>query len=119
MTVRPHPLFKREGDNIFLEQPISFVQAVLGGVIEVPTLEDFGLKIPEERRQVPFSACAARVPRLHGHGRGDQLVRVKVQIPTRLNAVQREAVHSLAAAFGEEIPEEKGFFGKVRDAFGK
>ena len=78
------------------------------------------LKIPEgTQTSTVFRLRGQGVPRLHGHGRGDQLVRVKVQIPTRLNAVQREAVHSLAAAFGEEIPEEKGFFGKVRDAFGK
>ena len=121
LKVRPHPLFQREGDNIILEQPISFVRAVLGGVIAVPTLEGTSeLKIPEGTQTgTVFRLRGQGVPRLHGHGRGDQLVRVKVQIPTRLNAAQREAVQKLAAVFGEELPEEKGFFGKVKDAFGK
>ena len=121
LSVRPHPLFQREGDNIILEQPISFVRAVLGGVIKVPTLEGTSeLKIPEgTQTRADFRLRSQGVTRLHGNGRGDQLIQVIVQIPTRLNSAQREAVYKLAAAFGEEIPEDKNFFNKVRDALGK
>ena len=121
LSVRPHPLFQREGDNIILEQPISFVRAVLGGVIKVPTLEGTSELKNHEGTQTDavFRLRGQVVPRLHEHGRGDQLVRVKGQVPTRLNSAQREAVYKLAAAFGEEIPEDKNFFNKVRDALGK
>lgn len=121
LNVRPHPVFKRQGDNILLEQPISFVQAVLGGMVEVPTLEGAAeIKVPEGTQTgTLFRLRGKGIPRLHGHSRGDQLVRVKVQIPTKLNTDQRDAVYKLAAAFGEDLPEDKGFFDKVRDAFGK
>ncbi len=122
LTVRPDPVFKRQGDDVYLEQPISFIQAALGGTLEIPTLDGSTaeIRIPEGTQTgTVFRLRGKGIPRLHGHGRGDQMVRVTVQVPTKLNVAQREALHKLAEAMGEKIPEDKGFFDKVRDAFGK
>lgn len=122
LSVRPDSVFKRQGDNVFIEQPISFIQATLGGTVEAPTLDGPAaeVRIPEGTQTgTVFRLRGKGIPRLQGHGRGDQMVRVKVQVPTKVNAVQRQALYRLAETLGENIPEDKGFFDKVRDAFGK
>ncbi len=122
ITVKPHPHFQRVGNDIVLEQAISYAQAVLGGTVEVPTLEGKAdLKIPEGTQPgTLFRIRGKGIPHLRGYGRGDELVRVKIDVPTRLTPEQREAVQQLAEAFGDEIlPQDKGFFDKVKDAFGK
>lgn len=121
INVRPHKFFKRTGDDITFEIPITFTQAVLGATIQVPTLEgEAELKIPEGTQTgTLFRLRGKGIPHLRGHGRGDELIRVKVQIPTKMTPAQREAVRRLAEAFGEEAPDEKGFFEKVKDAFGR
>lgn len=122
ITVKPHPFFKRTGNDLVIEQKISFAQAALGAVIEVPTLEGTAtLKIPEGTQPgTLFRLRGKGVPYLNGGGRGDQLVRVHIDVPTKLTPAQREAIHQVAEAFGEEVGQpDKGFFGKVREAFGK
>ncbi|HHT06382.1 MAG TPA: molecular chaperone DnaJ [Hydrogenispora sp.] len=122
ITVKPHPLFKRTGNDLILEQKISFAQAALGATIEVPTLEGTAtLKIPEGTQTgTLFRLRGKGVPHLRGSGRGDELVRVRIDVPTKLNQAQREAIRQVAEAFGEEVAlPEKGFIGKVKEAFGK
>ncbi len=122
ITVKPHPLFKRTGNDLILEQKISFAQAALGATIEVPTLEGTAtLKIPEGTQTgTLFRLRGKGVPYLRGSGRGDELVRVRIDVPTKLNQAQREAIRQVAEAFGEEVAlPEKGFIGKVKEAFGK
>jgi len=104
--VKDHPLFKRDGADIYLETPISFSQAALGAEIEVPTL--FGkakLKIPAgTQTHTIFRMRGEGMPRLRGRGKGDQLVRVIVRTPTNLSEKQRKLLSELG-----DTPK-KGFF---------
>lgn len=119
--VKPNNLFTREGDDVICEVPISIVQATLGDEIEVPTLDGkVKLRIPEGTQSgVTLRLKEKGIPHLRGHGRGDQHVRVKVVTPKKLTERQRELLREFARLGGEDVnPEEKGFFKKVKDAFG-
>ena len=121
VTVRPHELFHREGTTLYCEVPITFTQAALGAEIEVPTLDGkkATLRIPEGTQTgTTFRMRGLGVPHLRGGGRGDQIVRVRVVTPTKLTPKQREALVQLAKAVGEDPPEVRNFFERVRDAFG-
>ncbi|MDR3565208.1 MAG: molecular chaperone DnaJ [Negativicutes bacterium] len=119
--VKAHKLFTREGDDVICEVPISIVQATLGDEIEVPTLDGkVSLRIPEGTQSgTAFRLKERGITHLRGHGRGDQHVRVKVVTPKKLTERQRDLLREFAKVGGEDInPEEKGFFKKVKDAFG-
>lgn len=120
LSVRPHDFFRREGYDVLCEVPVSFVQAALGANVEVPTLKGKAtLKVPEGTQSGEVLRLRGEgIPRLRGTGRGDQLVRVKVVTPTKLNTKQREALMSFAKAGGEEAPEMKNFFERFKEALG-
>jgi molecular chaperone DnaJ len=90
--VRPHKIFERRDGDIVATVPISFTQAILGTEIEVPTLDGKArLKIPPgTQTDTVFRLRGRGMPHLNGMGRGDELVRVVVQIPTKLTRRQRE-----------------------------
>ncbi len=120
ISVRQHPLFSRDGADLLCEVPLPFTQAALGAEVEVPTLEG------KVKLKVPEGTQSGRVFRLRGKGlptlgsaaRGDQLVRIFVEVPTRLNAKQRELLEHLAAETGAEAtPVTKSFLDKLRDLF--
>lgn len=121
ITVKPHKIFRREGTHIYVEVPISFVQAALGGVIKVPTLDgETKINIPEGTQTgTVFRLREKGIPDLRGFRRGDQHVQVKVVTPIKLSDEQRKLLRAFAEASGEDLPEheDKSFFGKVRDAF--
>lgn len=123
VTVRPHELFTRRGNDVYIEVPISFAQAALGTEIEVPSLEGtVKLKIPEGTQTgTSFRLRNKGIPNVRGYGRGDQHVRVKVVTPRNLTPKQREAIEKLAEVFNEDIkkPQSKGFFDKMKDALRK
>lgn len=118
--VKPHKLFKRVGDDLIFDAPISFVQASLGDKIKIPTLDGkIEVKIPQGTQpDTRFRIKAKGVPKLNGRGRGDLYVIAKVIIPKKLNEQQRELLRKFAKISGEDIKQEKGFFGKMKDAFG-
>lgn len=119
--VKPHAIFERHGHDVICEMPVSFVQATLGADIQVPTLDGkVELKIPEGTQSgTSFRIKGHGIPHLRGNARGDQHVRVKVITPKKLTDRQRELLAEFAKEGGEEISaEEKGFFKKVKDAFG-
>lgn len=119
--VKPHKLFVREGNDVICEVPISFVQAILGDEIEVPTLEGRVKFRIEEGTQsgTIFRLRNKGIPHLRGNSRGDQHVKVKVVTPKNLTEKQRELLKEFARISGEDInPEQKGFFKKMKDAFG-
>jgi molecular chaperone DnaJ len=113
--VEPHSLFERQGDDIFCQTPISFTQAALGARIDVPTLEGKEtLTIPRGTQSgTLFRLRGAGMPRLKGHGRGDQVIQVVVKTPTNLTKRQEELLKELAEISGEAVtPKRKGFFKK-------
>lgn len=116
--VMPHEFFKREGDNLRCKIPITFSQAALGTEVEVPTLEEKAkLKIPSGTQSgTVFRLKGEGIPHLHGRGKGDQLVEVKVVTPENLNSEQKELFQELSQF--EEIPSEgKGWFEKIKNKF--
>jgi molecular chaperone DnaJ len=121
LTVRDHPLFQREGQDIVCETPISFVQAALGCELEVPTLEGkVKLKVPAGTQSGKVMQLPGKgFPSLQGYGRGNQLVVLRVETPTRLTARQKELLEEFAREGGEDgQPLGKNFFDKVRELFG-
>jgi len=121
VDVKPHDLFERKGDDVYYELPISFVQAALGDEIQVPTLEgEVKLKIPEGTQ--PGDSLRLKnkgINHLRSSGRGDQYIKIKVVIPKSLDSEQKDLLQKFAKISGDEInPESKGFFSRVKDAFG-
>ncbi|MFZ5641676.1 MAG: molecular chaperone DnaJ [Bacillota bacterium] len=120
LRVKPHKIFKREGNDVIVEMPVSFPQAALGDEIEVPTLDGkVQLKVPEGTQSGTFFRLKGKgIPDLHGYGRGDQHVRLIVVTPKKLTDEQKELLRKYAGTFGEQpAGVEKGFFEKVKDAF--
>ncbi|ACX51756.1 chaperone protein DnaJ [Ammonifex degensii KC4] len=123
LRVKPDPVFKRQGDDLWCEIPISFPQAALGAEVEVPTLEgpDREGKV---RLRIPPGTQPGELLKVKGkgvptpYGRGDLWVQVRLVVPTKLTERQKELLQEFARLSGEEVrPEEKSFFKRVRDAW--
>ncbi|MFD1318772.1 molecular chaperone DnaJ [Loigolactobacillus zhaoyuanensis] len=118
--VAPSNKFERDGAEIYLEVPISFVQAALGDELQVETVSGkVKLKVPAgTQTNTTFRLRGQGAPRLRGNGRGDQHVKVKVITPKHLNGEQKDALKSFAVASGEDMTETEGsLFDKLRDTF--
>lgn len=115
ITVNPHKLFKRSGDDVLCDFNITFVQAALGDEVEIPTLEGkIKLTIPEGTQTgTTFRLRGRGFPKLRGYGKGDQHVKVKITTPTRLSEEQKELLRNFANITPIEDDDKKGFFGKV------
>ncbi len=121
LTVRPHKFFQRRENNILLNLDINVAQAVLGAEVEVPTVDGKDtLKIPAGTQPGKVFTLRARgVPYLRRSGRGDQLVIVNVDIPTKLTKEQRQLFEQLAATLGTNVkPKEKGFLDWLNETLG-
>lgn len=97
IEVRPDKEFKREGNDLIIEQEIPFSQAALGTVLEVPTIDD-PVKIRIQPGTQPGTIIRLRgkgVPHVHGGGRGDQYVKVQMKVPTHLSHRQKELLEEL------------------------
>ena len=120
VSIRDHSLFEREGPNIHCQVPISFVQAALGDEIEVPTLEGkVMLKVPEGSQTGKTLRLRGKgVPSIRNSARGDQLLHIFVEVPTKMTKRQRELLAEFAADSGTEVsPVTRGFVEKLRDLF--
>ena len=120
LFIKAHEIFKRDGDDLICEVPLSFVQAALGAEIEVPTLEGRAtIKIPAGTQPATtFRVKGKGVKNLHGYGHGDLHVRVQVEVPTRLDSGQRAKLEEFAALCdGKEGPIAQGFFQKAKKFF--
>jgi molecular chaperone DnaJ len=123
MNVKPHPIFEREGDDLSCEVPVSFATAVLGGAVNVPTLEgEVSLKIPAETQSGRvFRLRDKGVKPVRGGDRGDLFCRVVVETPVNLSAEQRELLkkfdQSLRSDGRGHTPREEGFFEGVKRFF--
>ncbi|QDZ08336.1 molecular chaperone DnaJ [Sphingomonas panacisoli] len=122
LHVKRHAIFQREGTTLFANAPISFTTAALGGAITIPGPdgERHEIKIPagvQSGREV--RQRGAGMPVLQGKGRGDLVVRIAVETPTKLTAKQRELLEEFRCTeTGDECPQSQGFFQKVKKAVG-
>jgi molecular chaperone DnaJ len=119
--IKDHAVFEREGENLFCEVPVSFTVAALGGELEVPTLEGrANVKVPAGTQSgTVFKLRGKGMPLLNTSQHGDLLVRVLIEVPTKLNAEQRRKLEEFAALMGDEnSPMRKSFFEKARGFFG-
>ena len=117
VTVRPHKLFQRDGTTLKLDMPITLSQAALGADLEVPTLkEKVKYRIPDgTQNDAEFRLKGYGVPNLRGGGTGDLVVRVKVEVPKRLNDKQKKLLQELEESLnGREYETKKSFADKVK-----
>jgi molecular chaperone DnaJ len=120
LFVKHHEIFKRDGDDLLCEVPVSFIQATLGAEIEVPTLEGKAtIKIPAGTQPyATFRVKGKGIKNLQGYGHGDLHVRVQVEVPTRLNHEQKAKLQEFAALCdGKETPLAHSFFEKAKKFF--
>jgi molecular chaperone DnaJ len=121
VRIQPHEYFHRSGNNIVASVPISFSQAALGATISVPTLNGTReLKIPPGTQYGnTFRIKNQGLPDIRTGTRGDQLVRVAIETPTKLNSRQQEILREFAKTENKKVnPESVGFFEKLKRNFG-
>ena len=120
VRVRAHDRFVRDGLDLVCDLPIAFTQAALGAHLTIDTLdgtEDLVLPAGTQTGRV-FKLRGRGVPHLGGRARGDVLVRVSVETPTRLSREEEDLLRQLAEERGEDVaPAETGLFSKIRSAF--
>ena len=125
LSVKPHPFFKRQGNDIQYELPISFAQAALGDEVEVPTVDGKStiLKVPAgTQSNRSFRLKGMGVPVVHSSARGDQHVIVKVVTPTNLSAEQKRLLEEFARLEKEQSEQNgknifRDLFEKTKDVF--
>ena len=121
----PHEHFRRNGDDIIYDLLVSFPTAALGGEVEIPTLSGKAKLVIEAGTPTGrlLRMRGRGIPHLNSHGRGDQLVRVSVWVPTKLTAKEKELLRSLSTCEHINPSEEerrsadRSFFDKVKDVF--
>lgn len=121
IRVKQHAIFQRQGNDVICEIPITFVQAALGTELEVPTLDGkVKYTVPEGTQTgAVFRLKGKGVPFLRGNGRGDQYVKVQVEVPQKLNDKQKSILREFAELSGDEVHEQrKSFFDKMKDVLG-
>jgi molecular chaperone DnaJ len=122
IRVTPHKVFKRKGYDIFIDSHISFSKAALGIELKVPTIDgDVKYSVPPGTQPgTVFRLKGKGVPKVNGHGRGDQYVNIVVDIPKSVSAKQKDALLLYMEASGEISEEDgskKSFIDKLKDSF--
>ncbi|MSU20833.1 MAG: molecular chaperone DnaJ [Pedosphaera sp.] len=120
LHVKPHEIFQREGDDLICEVPIRFVDAALGGEIEVPTLTGKShVKIPAGTQSGTIFRLKGKGARnIQGYGHGDLHVRAIVEVPTHLNNAQTSKLQEFADLCDTNVnPISKSFFERAKDFF--
>lgn len=120
VNVRPHPIFERDGYDVLCEIPITFTQAALGAEITVPTL-DGKVKFTIHEGTQPgdeFKLKGKGIQRLNYSGKGDQYVRISVEVPKDLTKAQKEKLKEFDALCEDKnYKKQKSFMDKVKDFF--
>ncbi|WP_425565436.1 molecular chaperone DnaJ [Sphingomonas limnosediminicola] len=120
--MKRHSIYAREGTTLIADCPITFTTAALGGSISLPGLDgqQIDIKIPagvQSGEQLRHRGAGMSV--LNGRGRGDLVARILVETPTRLSKEQKKILEEFRGTeTGDECPNAKSFFGRVRDMFG-
>jgi molecular chaperone DnaJ len=116
--IRPHEIFERDGDRLVCSLRVPFTVAALGAELPLHTLDG------EERIEIPAGTQPGTllrlrgkgVPRLGGRGRGDLVVQIDVEVPTKLRPEERELLTKLAETRGEHAADAKGILDRIKDA---
>ena len=116
--IKAHDVFERDGDDLYLEVPISYSQAVIGDSIEVPTiLSKAKLKIPSGTQPGTLLRMKGEgMPHLRHSGHGDQYVKIQVEVPTTITKKQKEQLEAFEKGFKDKKPHQR-FFDNIRKAF--
>jgi molecular chaperone DnaJ len=117
IEVKDHPIFQRDGVNLFCRVPVSITTAALGGEVEVPTIDGgkSRVKVPEGAQTGKQMRLRAKgMPALRGGGVGDMLIELAVETPVKLTARQRDLLREFEALSAENNPENASFFAKVK-----
>jgi molecular chaperone DnaJ len=121
ITVAPHAVFERHGDDLVHVRTVSIAQAALGARFVITTLDgdDEDLAVPPGTQPGRVLRLKGKgVPSLRGRKRGDLLVRIDVEVPSKLRPEEEELLRRLAEARGEDVaPPDRGFFERVRSSF--
>ena len=120
LNVKAHKFFERDGDDLHCMMPISFPQAALGTELEIQTLEGPAtIKVPEGTQSgKEFKLRGKGVPHLNSHGKGDLIVEIRVQTPSKLTKPQKELLRQLSETMVvENTPASPGLFEKVKEMF--
>ncbi len=114
IAVSPHPMFTRDGFDVHYTHPVSFVDATLGGELEIPTIDGkVKYNLPAGTQgDTTFRLKGKGIPRLNKSGRGDQYVTVSIQVPTNLSAEAKSALRAFDSAMKHKEAHKKGFFDK-------
>ncbi len=118
--IKPHDVFQRDGNTVYVDVPISFARAALGGEIQVPTLEgDAPYTLPEGTQTgTMFTLSGKGIPYVNNsRRRGDLRFRVTVQTPQKLTKEQRELLQQLDESFRPGSKKEKSFGERIKDIF--
>ena len=121
VNVQKHEIFTREGYDVYIEMPIRFTQAALGDKLEVPTLDGkVSYNLPEGTQTgTVFRLKGKGIPKLKSNVRGDQYVKVTVEIPKKLNEKQKELVREFAKECGQEVHQRQKTLSDKIDNFFK
>lgn len=121
ITVKPHPIFERRGDDIWCELPLTYTQAALGAEVVVPTVDgkvSYSVHDGTQPGDV-FKLKGKGVPHLNGRGRGDQYVRVTIDVPRNLSSKQKEILKEFEKASSEKnYSKRKSFSDLIKKIFG-
>lgn len=120
ISVKPHKMFQRQGDDLYIEMPITFDQAALGAELVVPTLEGkVSYKIPAGTQPgTVFRLKEKGIKKVRREAKGDLYVKVNLEVPTKLNGKQRKAITEMGKVVTEDCYHKKGKFAeKIREMF--
>lgn len=122
VNVRPHPIFERRGNDVWCEVPITYTQAALGAEVVVPTIDgrvSYQVREGTQPGDV-FKLKGKGIPRIGGHGRGDQFVRMTIEVPKNLTQKQKEILQQFDSVAEEKnYQKRKNFIDKIKDMFGE
>lgn len=120
VSVRPHPLFERDGFNMWYELPVTYAQAVLGAELDIPTLDGkmaFSIKAGTQPGDV-LRVKSKGIPYINGRGTGDLLLKIVVEVPKNLSAEQEKLLRAFDESTGDKnYQKRKSFFDKIKKGF--
>ncbi len=120
IRIKPHELFRREEFDVYIDLPVTFVQAALGATVKVPTLDGIvEYDIPEGTQAGSvFRLRGKGVPYIRGKGRGDEYVTIEVEIPKNLTNKQKGLLREFESEVeGRNYKRQKSFIDKMKDLF--